>query len=219
MAVTGQARIVLRPIGTPLPLALLALAVASLLLAGQDLGWYQQAQDPRVLGFVLAGFAFPLQFAAAMWSIAARSAVAAASAGVLAGAWLATGLVYVTTATGGGPPPGPLGVLYAGVAIALVLIGLAEGVSSALAPAVAFALAGVRFAAQGLYALDPHVFWRDLSGVLGLAVAAAAGYTAVALLFRSGLGRDVLPIGHRADTAASDPLAGVSHEPGLRSTL
>ncbi len=224
MALNAPARVVLRPVGTPMPLAMLALAVASLLLAGQDLGWYQQARDPRLLGYVLAGFAFPLQFLAATWSIAARSAVAAAAAGVLSGSWLATGLVYVATASGG-PPPGPLGVLYVGVAAALALVAVVEGMVSALVPAMTFALAAGRFAAQGLYSIDPHALWRDLSGVLGLAVVVAAAYTALALLLEGGLGRQRLPVGRRAGGATSlrgdlgDQLTGVANEPGVRGTL
>ena len=44
----NETRIVLRPIGNPLPLGFLALAAGTLLVSGLQLGWLQEPPRARV---------------------------------------------------------------------------------------------------------------------------------------------------------------------------
>jgi uncharacterized protein len=53
------ARIMLRPIGNPLPLGFLALAGATLLVSGLQLGWLG-ASEGRNVALILIAFVFPL---------------------------------------------------------------------------------------------------------------------------------------------------------------
>jgi hypothetical protein len=67
--------------------------------------------------------------------------------------------------------------------------------------------------------------WRDAGGWVGLAVAIAAAYTVWALQMEDTMDRKVLPtfrrgVGETALTApATDQLAGVEHEAGVRRQL
>ena len=58
--VERAARIMLRPIGNPLPLGFLALAGATLLVSGLQLGWLATDQS-RDVALILIAFVFPLQ--------------------------------------------------------------------------------------------------------------------------------------------------------------
>src|SRR5205085_5196786 len=61
---TDAARIVLRPLGNPLPLGFLALAAGTLLLSGLQLGWLQPS-DGQDVALILIAFVFPLQLLSA----------------------------------------------------------------------------------------------------------------------------------------------------------
>ena len=59
-------RITLRPIASPLPLGLLALAGGTLLLSGlQQVGWVEPAES-HTLGSIIIAFVAPLQFLSAI---------------------------------------------------------------------------------------------------------------------------------------------------------
>jgi succinate-acetate transporter protein len=97
--VNGAERVVLRPIGNPLPLGFLALGGATLLVSGLQLGWLEPA-DGKNVALVLIAFAFPLQLVTSLFGFLGRDVVAGTGMGVLSGTWLATGLIMLTS------PPG-----------------------------------------------------------------------------------------------------------------
>jgi uncharacterized protein len=94
-SVPRAARIVLRPIGNPLPLGLLALAAATLLVSGLQLGWLQPTEGSDV-ALILIAFVFPLQLLVAVFGYLGRDVVAGTGMGILAGTWLSVGLVKLT---------------------------------------------------------------------------------------------------------------------------
>ena len=79
--VEHAARIVLRPIGDPLPLGFLALAGGTLLISGLQLGWLQESDSLDVARRVR----LPLQLVASIFGFLARDVVAGTGMGVLAG--------------------------------------------------------------------------------------------------------------------------------------
>ena len=93
-----HARIMLRPIGSPLPLGLLALMCAGVLLSLQQIGAFALGQW-HTIALVLIAFVVPLQLLASVLSFLGRDTVAGTALGLLAGAWLATALVTLS-----GPP-------------------------------------------------------------------------------------------------------------------
>ena len=78
------ARIVLRPVGNPLPLGFLALAGGTLLVSGLQLDWLKPT-DGQDVALILIAFVFPLQLLASVFGYLARDVVAGTGMGLLAG--------------------------------------------------------------------------------------------------------------------------------------
>lgn len=214
-------RIVLRPIGNPLPLGFLALAVATLLLAGLQLGWLAPADAPDV-GLILLAFAFPLQLSASVFGFLARDVAAGTGMGVLAGSWLAIGLIRLTGEPG--VPNDALG-LFLVAAGAAVVVPAATASLGKLVPALVLVTTAGRFALTGVAELTGAAGWETAAGVVGLALCALAFYAATAMALEDGRRRTVLPLGrHGAGAAALDgglaaQLDRVEHEAGVRTHL
>jgi uncharacterized protein len=97
--VSPPERVVLRPIGNPLPLGFLALAGGTLVVSGLQLGWLSDSQGQDV-ALILIAFVFPLQLVAAVFGFLGRDVVAGTGMGILCGTWLSIGLVTLTSAPG-----------------------------------------------------------------------------------------------------------------------
>src|SRR5215204_6105759 len=93
------AAITLRPIGNPLPLGFLALAVGTMLVSGLQLGWLEPSEGHKVALMLLA-FVFPLQLLTSIFGFLARDAVAGVGMGILAGTWASVGIVKLTSESG-----------------------------------------------------------------------------------------------------------------------
>jgi hypothetical protein len=92
-----EARIVVRPIGSPLTIGMSGLAIASLVQSGLDLQWIALDQT-RDVGLILIAVPFVLQIIACVFSYLARDGATGAAIGVLAASWLALGLVHTVCA-------------------------------------------------------------------------------------------------------------------------
>lgn len=215
------ARVVLRPLGTPLPLGFLALFTGSLLLSALELHWIPVTQAHQIAMATLA-FVAPLQATACVFGFLTRDPVCASGMGVLAGTWATTGVVLLTTPPGGTNPG--LGVLLAAAAGALLVPTLIAATSKVVA-ALVIGTAAARFAISGGYELTASPAWQYAAGIAGLVVAAFAGYGAAAFELESALGHTVLPVlrRHRGSRAVSgrlvDQIADIAHEAGVREQL
>ena len=215
----SAARIVLRPIGNPLPLGFLALAAATTLLSGLHLGWLETS-DTQDVGLILIAFVFPLQLVASIFGFLARDTIAGTAMAVLAGTWLAVGLVDVTSAPG--EPSDALGLLLIVAALAL-LVQAAATLGKLVAAALLLATA-LYFGTSAFLELTESGTWEDISGGIGLAVALLGLYAALALeLEDAGLGP--LPLGRRGPGARAmrgdlvDQAEGAESEAGVREQL
>jgi succinate-acetate transporter protein len=220
-AVEHAARIVLRPIGNPLPLGFLALAGGTLLVSGLQLGWLQP-EDGAQVGLIVVAFVFPLQLVAAIFGFLARDVVAATGMGILAGSWLSIGLIQLTSSPGATSDPLGLFLLLAAVAMAVPTAAAATG------KLVAVAVLGttvLRFATTGLYQLTASGTWEDIAGVVGVVLAAVAVYAAAAMAIEDAKRQTVLPLGRRGPGAESlagnfdDQLERLEREAGVREQL
>jgi uncharacterized protein len=218
----GLARIVLRPIGNPLPLGFLALAGGTLLVTGLQLGWLEPNEGKNV-ALILIAFVFPLQLLAAVFGYLGRDVVAGTAMGLLSGTWLSVALVMLT-ADKPGATSDALGLflLMAGLAMLVPASGAATG--KLLAAAVLFTTAA-RFALTGLYQLTAAGTWEDAAGVVGLLLWAVAVYAAAALALEDAQRRTLLPVGRRGAGRAAvggdleSQLAGLEREAGVREQL
>ena len=211
----------LRPIGSPIALGLAGLVGASLVATGMELGWVAASERPQA-ALILLAFPFPLQLVATLLAFAARDGAAGAALGILSGTWLATALVWLSSAPGA--VSGALGLLLFAAAALLVTTGLAAAANKLL-PGLVFVVEGVRFACAAIHELGPAPGWQDAAGVIGIAVVVLAGYGVAAFVLEEVNHRTILPVGRRgvAAEAMTGPLAEqvdpVANEPGVRKQL
>lgn len=172
-----ESRVVLRPIANPLPLGFLALAAATLLVSGLQLGWLAASESDN-LALILIAFVFPLQLTTSVFGFLSRDAVAGTGMGILAGTWLSVGLVTLNGTPGSTSDALGLFLLIAGCA--MLVPAIAAGARNPLA-AVVMSTVAARFALTGIYQLSGSHAWEDAAGVVGLALCALAVFAALAL--------------------------------------
>ena len=177
-------------LATPLPLGFLALAAGTLLLAGLQLGWIEQAEGDGVALIILA-FVVPLQGLASILGFLTQDVGVGTGMGILSGTWAATALVTLDLPPGGTSDALGLFLVTAGAAL---LIPATVAASQALVPAAVMATAAVRFALTGVAELTGSVAWRHAAGIVGVILAGLAFYAAAALALEAATGRAVLPV-------------------------
>lgn len=216
-----RTRVTLRPIASPLAVGFLALAGASLVVAGLQLGWVEPTEGKKVALVVLA-FTVPLQLLASILGFLARDAVAATGMGLLSGIWAGFALVTFTSKPGSTSDALGLFLLLAFVAM---LAPATAALSSKLVPALVLGSAALRFGLGGLHQLTGDELWEDTAGVWGLWLTAVAVYAAYAVELEDALERPVLPLGRRGrgekavQGTYAQQIAEVHKEPGVRQQL
>ena len=205
----APARVMLRPIGNPLPLGFLALAGATLLVSGLQLGWLSESEGKDV-ALILIAFVFPLQLITALFGYLGRDVVAGTGMGILSGTWLSVGLVTLTSPAGSTSDALGLFLLLAAVAM---LVPAIAAVSGKLVAVAVLSTTSLRFACTGLYELTASDTWKDIAGVVGLALCAIAVYAALAIALEEARRTTVLPTGRRGSGTVVDD------EPGIRAQL
>jgi hypothetical protein len=217
----AAARVVLRPIASPLTLAFLALAVGTFILAGLQLSWIPAAQSADI-GLGLIVFVFPLQAVSSVFGFLARDSIAGTGTGLLSGTWLAIGVVTFTS--GPGQTSGALGLLLIGAAAAL-LVPATVGAASKLLASLVITGVALRFFLTGAYELSSASAWKYAAAVEGLLLAVLALYAGLAFELEDNRRRTVLPTLRRgagrkaiAGTLAGE-LDGLHKEAGVRKQL
>jgi hypothetical protein len=214
-------RIVLRPIGSPLPLGVLALVPAGAVMGVLQLGGIP-VSETKTVAFLLLGFVVPLQLIASVLSFLARDTIAGTGLGLFGGTWLATALALMA-----GPPGArshALGVflLCVGASMVVLVAGASFG---KLGPALVMVFGAARFVISGLYELLGGTGLEHAGAIVGLGLAGVALYSALATEVEDVQGETKLPIGRRAMAAEalSAPferqLEGIEHEAGVRQQL
>jgi uncharacterized protein len=220
MSGVGNARVVLRPIGSPLPLGFLGLFVATLSFSSLQLGWIPQSQGSTV-ALAALGLTVPVQLLASVFGFLARDPVAGTGMGVLAGTWAAVGLATVTSPPGATSPG--LGMVL--VASGMAMFIPAGGGREKVVAATVMALSGIRFLITGVAELSGTPAWMTTAGWAGLLLAAVSLYAALAFELEGTDKHDVLPLWRRGAAASAvqqdeeAQLADVAREPGVRTQL
>ncbi len=177
----GPAHPAHRPVVDPKPLGFLALAAASLIAAGHDLGWIADAERVQI-GIMLLVAAPVVQLLASTMGFVAREPVPATGMALLGAGWAARGLTWITM---------PAGSYSAALGTLLIIVGAAALLSAAEAlvrgsavAAVVLALAALNFLLTAASELAASATVADLAGAVGLAVTAAALAAAATVLQR-----------------------------------
>ena len=217
---TDPVRVVLRPIGTPLPLGFLGLSIATLAFGAIQVGWVEKATGHTVALAVL-GLTVPGQLLASVLGYLARDPVAGTGMGILSGTWAAIALATLALPAGATSPG--LGVVLIGSAAAM-LVPATGGRTKAVAATV-MALSAVRFAVTGIAQLNGDAGWLAAAGWIGLVLAIVALYAAFAFALEGTDKRTVLPLWRFGRSAAAvggdlrEQASGLAREPGVRTQL
>jgi succinate-acetate transporter protein len=211
-------RIVLRPIGSPLPLGYFTVAIDNVLVSTLQWGVLPVA-DRRAVALIVFP-AFIVQAIAGLFALGARDSIAGTMMLSFATTWLVDALVLYLD------PPGAaaaIGIFYVVFAVFISFILASALLKRALAAVLA--VAAPRFLIAGVAEIIGNHGLSQASAVLGFLLAAVAGYTAFALLMEDSRGREVLPIGRlgAARQATHGSLAyelrDIQRQAGVRRTL
>lgn len=227
----GRTRVFLQPLAAPSILGLFGFAGATMMVGAWQAGWYGNATDtPMVLFPFAALFGGVAQFLAGMWSYRARDGLATAMHGMWGAFWIAFGILFLLVDLKAFPAAAvphfgsanPAFAFWFVVLSLITAIGAiaAAGVSLALVTVLAPLATGAALTAAGFFA---PALWADrVGGWLFVAAAAAAVYTAAAMMFEESFGRVILPTGkYRVDEnvpgrKVTDPLEYRFGQPGVK---
>src|SRR5689334_3833513 len=114
-------RIMLRPIGSGLPLGFFAFAIGMLLLGCSAIGWIPVSEQKNV-GMLLMSFVFPLELVATTVAFLARDTLGATTLGLFTTSWLALG--WADYASPAGVTSVTLGIYLFGFGTAVLLLAM-----------------------------------------------------------------------------------------------
>jgi succinate-acetate transporter protein len=215
-----QTRIMLRPIGSGLPLGFFSFGIGMLLLGCSAIGWIPVGEQKNV-GMLLMAFVFPLELIATIVAFLARDTLGATTLGLFTTSWLALGWALDSS------PPGStsitLGVYLFGFATAAALLALMS-IRGKPFFSVLLSAAVARMVVSGVYEIGGAHEWYTISGGFGIALAALAMYGGTALALEDARQQELLPLFRRggADRAFQGyeaQLERLEAEPGVRQQL
>jgi succinate-acetate transporter protein len=213
-------RVMLRPIGSGLPLGFFAFAIGMLLLGCSGIGWIPVSEQKDV-GMLLISFVFPLEAIATVVAFLARDTLGATTLGLFTTSWLALGW------TDHSSPPGAtsitIGVYLFGFATAALLLGLLS-IRSKPFFSVLLGVAVARMVLSGVYEIGGSHTFLKVAGGFGIGLAALAMYGGTALGLEDALHRELLPLFRRGGAEQAfegydAQLARLESEPGIRQQL
>jgi uncharacterized protein len=214
----AMTRIILRPIGSPLPLGYFTVAIDNVLVSALQWGLLPTADHRAVALIVLP--AFVVQAIVGILAFGARDSICATMMLSFATTWLVDTLVFYLD------PPGAaaaLGIFYIVFAVFLSFMLASAYLKRALAAVIAVAFP--RFLIAGIGELTGNQAVSQAGAVLGFLLAAVAIYTAFALLLEDSRDHEVLPIGRLGEARQAThgtlavELQGIERQPGVRRTL
>jgi succinate-acetate transporter protein len=213
-------RIMLRPIGSGLPLGFFSFSVGMLLLGCLAIGWIPVAEQKDV-GMTLMAFVFPLELVATIVAYLARDTLGATTLGLFTTSWLSLGWDDLAS------PPGKtsvaVGIYLFGFASVVVLLALMSTLGKPFF-SVLLSIAAVRMVLSGWYEVGGAHEWLKVSGGFALALTALALYGGAALGLEDAQQRDVLPLFRRGGAQEAfhgfeAQLERLEAEPGVRQQL
>jgi succinate-acetate transporter protein len=215
-----QTRIMLRPIGSSLPLGFYSFGIGMLLLGCTAIGWIPVSEQKNV-GMMLIAFVFPLELVATVFAFLARDTLGATTLGLFTTSWLALGWADYSAAPG--TKSVTLGIYLFGFATVALLLAL---MSTRGKPFFTLLLtaAVTRMVLAGYWEIGGSQGWYKVAGGFGIALAALAMYGGTALALEDASQQELLPLFRRggADEAFQGfeaQLERLEAEPGVRQQL
>lgn len=218
----SHTQISLQPVAAPSVLGLFGFAAATFMVAANLAGWYGDNNSPLVLAPFVAVFGGIAQFLAGMWAYRARDALATAMHGMWGSFWIAYGLYFLLVAGHLLPAPTASHTAQVGfgywfiVLAAITWLGTvaATAVNAGLTAVLATLAAGSTLLAIGWVASLTVLV--PIGGIVLVASAVIAFYTAGAMLLQGMFGRVLLPVGnaHEPNRPGAIPVQPIQYEYG-----
>ena len=192
---TAAVRIMVRPVGSPLPLGFFAFGVAILVLSALELSWIG-AGETHSVAVVILTFAGPAEALAAIVAYLSRDTAGATGLTVFTVSWFTVGVPMLLGPAGG--TSHTEGVFLIALAAVVALLAATSFQAKPLFGAL-LSLATARFALTAIYQFAGSRPLAIAAGIVGLVNGAFALYGGVALLLEDVKQRSVLPIGRRGE--------------------
>jgi uncharacterized protein len=215
------ARVVVRPIGTVLPVGFLAFGTGIFVTAAYSLGWIPP-QDGRQVFLLALVFVLPIQASTAVLAFLARDTAGGTTLGIFAGTWAALGVIGISLKPG--QTSTTLGVFLLADGVVILVLAAAALMGNP-AFTVLLTVSCSRFVLNGVYELTGSKTVEHASGYVGLVLAVVAGYGGLAFLLEDARHQPVLPMlrhGAAREALDADLLASLRRlesEPGVRGRL
>ena len=199
-------RIILRPLGSGLPLGFFSFAIGMVIAGCQALELIP-VDEQRQVGMVLMAFVFPLELLASVFAFLARDTLGATSLGLFTASWLTLGWAAFDS------PPGStsvtVGIYLFAFAVAVLLLASLSTLGRPLF-SVLLVLAATRAVLAGAWNVGAPHGLLTVSGVAALVLAAIAMYGGLALGLEDVKQREVLPLFRRG--VASEAFEGYEQQ-------
>lgn len=214
----SMTRIVLRPIGSPLPLGFFTVAIDSVLVSVLQWG-ILPAADRQAVALVVFP-AFVVQLIVAVLAFMGRDSIAGTLMLSFATTWLVDALVFYRDPSGSTEVLGIFFIVFAVFAALMLAVALAKRALAAV-----LVVAVPRFLLSGIADVTGVAGVARLAAAFGFLLAAVALYTAFALLLEDVKGDEVLPIGrsgparHAVHGSLALQLRNIERQAGVRRTL
>jgi succinate-acetate transporter protein len=188
-----HARIVLRPLGSPLPLGFYSFGIGMLLLGCSAIGWIPVVEQ-RDVGMTLMAFVFPLELTATVFAFLARDTLGATTLGLFTTSWLSLG--WGDLASPAGAKSVTTGIYLFGFATVAFLIALLSTQGKPFFT-VLLGIAVARMIVAGYWEVGGGHGWLKAAGGLAIALAALAMYGGTALALEDMRQQELLPLFRR----------------------
>ncbi len=224
----AHTQISLQPVAPPSILGLFGFAAATFMVAANLAGWYGNDTTPLVLAPFAAVFGGLAQFLAGMWAYRARDGLATAMHGMWGSFWIAYGFYFLLVALHVVPSPSASHVAQVGFGYWFIVLAAITwlGTAAATAENAGLTLVLLTLAAGSTLLAIGWVaslgFLVPIGGIVLVASAAFAFYTAGAMMLRGRFGRIVLPVGrlHGPNRPGAIPVQPIQYEygePGIKA--
>lgn len=213
-------RIMLRPIGSGLPLGFFSFGIGMLLLGCSAIGWIPVLEQKNV-GMMLMSFVFPLELIATIMAFLARDTLGATTLGLFTTSWLALG--WADYASLPGVTSVTLGIYLFGFATAAFLLAVMSTLGKPFF-SLLLGAATARMVLSGIWEVGGSHEWYKVSGGFGIALAALAMYGGAALGLEDARQGELLPLFRRGGAEQAfhgyeEQLGRLEAEPGVRQQL
>ena len=214
----SMTRIVLRPIGSPMPVGFFTVAIDSVVVSTLQWGILPASSAPAVALIVFP--AFVVQVIVGIFALLGRDSTAATVMLSFATTWLVEAIVFYLHPSGAHAALGIFLIMFAAFAAVILASALAKRALAAV-----LAVAVPRFLVGGIAEITGNQAVAKAAAVLGFLLAAVAMYTAFALLWEDSRGRDLFPIGrrgaawHATHGRLATQLRDIERQAGVRRTL